>query len=258
MQEIEKRLLELEKKVKKLNLTVTVLSTLFVMAVGFGKISFENASYAQKIRRDTPDVATSSIPNQFGYGQQSNPRVIEAEAFVLKDKNGKLRGMWSAESNNTTFAFAYKEKDPSIVMSVGDNYASLALNDERNNKVSLGVNNKFRSISITDDKEGNRFYVGATDENTVSELLAKKEVKVSVSGKESIKIESLGEKVNLVLGELRGSLINLGLDGYKMALSFFDNMKIENLRIETKNGTSEIVINSPLFEKKKTIGLADE
>lgn len=127
MTKTEERIAKLEGKVRGLSIVVVLLSTLFCYSVMSGNLTIAGKGVAAKV-----------VP----------PEAIEAQAFVLKDKNGNIRGMWSAEDLTSTFAIAYKEKYPSIVMSVSEKAATINVSDRLQNQVAIGVNDKQRSIIV--------------------------------------------------------------------------------------------------------------
>ena len=127
MKKTEDRIHRLEQKVKGLTIALCGLSVLFCFSVLTGNMRVFN----------TPHAAARNVPES-----------IEAQAFILKDKEGNIRGMWSAEDLTSTFAIAYKEKYPSIVMAVSEKAATVTVSDRLQNQVAIGVNDKQRSVTV--------------------------------------------------------------------------------------------------------------
>lgn len=146
MKSLEKRIEILEGKVKVLTCMVILFGLLFGLSLMVGP---------------------TSLATQAG-AAASAPKVVEAEAFILKDREGNIRGMWSAEDLTTTFAVAYKEQYPSIVLSVSEKAATMNIRDRLQNQVAIGVNDQRRSLIV-----GNKNWktlIGMTATNTKAEL----------------------------------------------------------------------------------------
>ena len=247
---IEMRMAVLEKKVKYLSVGIVVIGFFLVGVIIFGNISFENSAVAQQIRRDSHEVYTSAIPSG-----QNTMQEVRARAFVLVDAKGKTRGMWTAENNNTTLGLGYANKDPSVVLSVGEDYAALTVSDRRSNTIAMSADDKLRSIAITENKSGNRVYIGASGKDTMVELASNQNTRLSLKSEKVSEIQSIAGKSEFVLAEKKGAFIKVQTDKDKSGMVFADKSHVENLAFEIKNENPTITISSPLYKSSRIISV---
>ncbi len=247
MDNMEIRVAVLEKKVKYLSAGIVTICFFLIGVIVFGNISFENYAAAQQIRRDN-EVYTSSIP-----AGQNTVQEVRARAFVLIDAKGKTRGMWTAENNNTTLGLGYANKDPSVVLSVGEDYASVIVSDKSGNTVAMSSDDKLRSVAITENQDGNRVYLGTSGKDTIAEFKATKSTRLSLNSDKETVIQTKGEKSDFILAEKRGSFVKVQTDKDKTGMVFADKSHVENLSFEVKNDNPTITISSPLYKSKRII-----
>ena len=251
MDNMETRVAVLEKKVKYLSAGIVTICFFLIGVIVFGNISFENYATAQQIRRDN-EVYTSSIPS----GQNATAQEIRARAFVLVDARGKTRGMWTAENNNTTLGLGYGDnKDPSVVLSVGEDYASVVVSDRNGNAVAMSSDEKLRSVAITENQDGNRVYLGSSGRETMVEFKSTASTSLSLNSDGETSIQTLGGKSDFVLAEKRGSFVRTQTDSDKSSMVFADKSHVENLSFEVKSENPNITITSPLYKSKRVISV---
>jgi len=246
---MEMRIAVLERKVRYLSVGIVTIGVFLIGAIILGNISFENSAVAQQIRRDN-EVYTSSIPSG-----QNTMQEVKARAFVLVDAKGKTRGMWTAENNNTTLGLGYANKDPSVVLSVGEDYATVNVSDKSGNTVAIAADEKFRSIVIAENRDGNRVYLGSSGRDTIAEFKSTKSTRLSLNSDKESLIQTMGEKSDFTLAEKKGSYVRTQVNRDKNNMVFADKSHVENLSFEIKNENPTITISSPLYKSRRVISV---
>ena len=186
------------------------------------------------------------------------PSVVEAEVFLLKDSSGKIRGIWSADDDTTSFAMMHKEKNPIIAMAVDSQNASLSLTDVLGGKISVSLNDSIRSIAIADDTKKNNIYFGLTGEGAASvDIISTGTSAVVIDGAAST-LDMTGDNAVLALTETVGSAVALKAQPSSSMLTFLDYQNKQTSTLSTIDGKSQLYLNSPALKEEKTVTTAPE
>ena len=184
---------------------------------------------------------------------KKDPKVVEGEIFILKDSQGNIRGVWTADDETTSFAMTYKEDVPIIGMSVDQSSAVLSLKDSRGGKIALSLANSIRSVSVWDDTEKNYIYMGLTGSgdaalDVVSELTSS----MLLSGKVTA-IDFLGDKTALRLADTVGGMVTLQAGSNLAALDFRDYNGVNTMQLSSIAGETLLRMNSTAKKEIKTV-----
>ncbi len=240
MQNIQQAISTLEHKVKKMTIAIIILASALSISI-FSRFF---------------DVGLSSAQAQSGYAiaHPNIPVAIEAQSFVLKDKLGNIRGMWSADDNSTTFATSYNKEQSFISMNVNKDDATLTISDERNNQIFLtSSNTKGQSLTMGNiHNPSHNVLLGYNNDETNFELMSRNFSRIGLSGKDVL-IEALGQTTDFVIADHTGNYINLNASNKGHKLAFIDKQDYENVKIEHTNGESIITLISPASKARKVI-----
>lgn len=206
----------------------------------------ENAM--QGVPADMQQAALDGMPVP-----KKDPKVVEGEIFILKDSQGNIRGVWTADDETTSFAMTYKEDVPIIGMSVDQSSAVLSLKDSRGGKIALSLANSIRSVSVWDDTEKNYIYMGLTGSgdaalDVVSELTSS----MLLSGKVTA-IDFLGDKTALRLADTVGGMVTLQAGSNLAALDFRDYNGVNTMQLSSIAGETLLRMNSTAKKEIKTV-----
>ncbi len=236
---IEKSISTLELKVKKLSYAVIGLSVMLCISIFSNLFELDVADASAQGYIITP-------PNV--------PMAVEAQSFILKDAQGNIRGMWSAEDKNTTFATSFKGNKPFISLQADDDKATLTMGDKKNNQIFLTSstqNGQSLTMGNINNASHNVLLSHVNDEANF-ELISAKTSRIGLSAR-NILIEALGGTSDVVIAEKNGNYINLNSSNLGSKISFIDPYDYENLKLEYKNGESELTLVSPGLKSKKII-----
>ena len=189
---------------------------------------------------------------------KKDPKVVEGEVFILKDSQGNIRGVWSADDETTSFAMTYKENHPIIGMAVDQSNATVSLTDARQGKISLSLADSIRSISITDETEKNNVYMGLTGSGDASfDMVSTKSASMVIDGSTS-RIDLTGDKAIVALAETVGNTVALQAAPSIAALTYVDFRNNPTLKLSTIDGRTELEMSSPTTKEKRTYSTEKE
>ncbi len=243
MDNINKTVVELEKKINKLSRITFILGVLLCVSFfcNFFSVDLNSASAGPGYVIAPPNVVPA----------------IEAQSFILKDAQGNIRGMWSADEHSTTFATSYRKKQPFISMNVNEDEAVLAISDDKNNQILLSssdLNGQMLTMGNINSPSHN-VLLGYNGDEVNFELLSIGASRIGMAGHDVL-IEALGNKSDIVLAERRGNYINLSSSVAGSKMMFVDAADFENVKIESVNGESFVSLISPATKSKKIINTA--
>jgi len=248
MENLELRLQKLEKKYRTLKYSVLFLMC-FAVYVGInGTARISVSAFAQQ------------EPNSAAAEKEAAgvPLVVEAEVFLLKDSSGKIRGVWSADDNTTSFAMMHKDKYPIIAMAVDRKNASMSLTDVYSGKISIGLNNSIRSIAIADDTKKNNIYLGLTGTGEAAFDMISTGNSAFVIDGSTASIDMSGDTSILALTETVGGTVALKAQPSSSVLTFLDYQNKQTAGLSTVDGKTQLYLNSPATKEEKTIGTMPE
>lgn len=281
MENLELRIQKLEKKYRTLKNCVILLTCFAAYAgiSGLTAISHEaSAQEGTENRQGNRNYSGNRSYNRsFGSRQQRSPAssgensavseekraagvpvVIEAEAFILKDSFGRIRGVWTADDEATTFALMHKDKLPIMAMAVDNKNASLSLTDVYSGKISLSLNNSVRSISVSDDTRKNNIYLGLTGSGEAAfDMVSTGASSVVIDGATS-SIDMTGDTAILALAETVGSTVALKAQPASSTVTFMDYQNNTTFDLSTVDGKTQMKLNSPAVKEEKVITTVPE
>ena len=194
------------------------------------------------------------VPGQEGLNvPKKDPKVVEGEIFILKDSQGNIRGVWSADDETTSLAMTYKENHPIIGMAVDQSNATLSLTDSRQGKISLSLADSIRSISIMDETEKNNVYMGLTGSGDASfDMVSTKSSSMVIDGSTS-RIDLTGDKAIVALAETVGGTVALQAAPSIAALTYVDFRNNPTMKLSSIDGMTEVYMQSPAKKEKKVL-----
>lgn len=283
MENLELRIQKLEKKYRTLKNCVILLTCFAAYAgiSGLTAISHEasaqeetgnqqnrqgnrnysgNRSYNRNYNRQQRTPAASGENSAVSEEKQAAgvPVVVEAEAFILKDSFGRIRGVWTADDEATTFALMHKDKLPIMAMAVDNKNASLSLTDVYSGKISLSLNNSVRSISVSDDTRKNNIYLGLTGSGEAAfDMVSTGASSVVIDGATS-SIDMTGDTAILALAETVGSTVALKAQPASSTVTFMDYQNNTTFDLSTIDGKTQMKLNSPAVKEEKVLTTAPE
>ena len=219
MQVLEDRIKYLEKRVGFLNKVIVLTCILLVSFVFFRAFELELGTQA-------------SAQGGFVIEASKVPALIEAQSFVLKDRDGNIRGMWSADDASTTLASAYKGQLPAVVIKVDKKDAFVSVNGSDNNKAVLGI----------DEQTGESYL----------DVSSKKMARIGMVG-DDVLLETLGNLSDIVIAETSGSYVNIASTQNLSKISFVDSADNENILLEHIGGESILKLISPIVNGMQII-----
>lgn len=257
MENLELRIEKLEKKYRTLTHCLAALMC-FVAYAGFsGALTMNRLAKAQ-----TAGGAPAAAPAdgaQEGDGVQLKiPTVVEAQVFVLKDSEGRIRGVWNADDQTTSFAMMHKEKYPIAAISVDRKNASFSLTDVYKGKINLSLVNSVRSVSVTDDTNDNNIYLGLSGNGEASfDMVSTGDSSIVIDGSKS-RIDMTGDKTTIAMSETVGSTIAVQAQPSSSVVSFIDLQGKETLKLSTVDGKTKLDMISPTTKEEKSITTTPE
>lgn len=279
MENLELRIQKLEKKYRTLKNCV-ILLTCFAAYAGISGLttisheaSAQEKTEGQQNRQGNRNYSGNRSYNRnYGNRQQRTgassdensavseekraagvPVVVEAEAFILKDSFGRIRGVWTADDEATTFALMHKDKLPIMAMAVDNKNASLSLTDVYSGKISLSLNNSVRSISVSDDTRKNNIYLGLTGSGEAAfDMVSTGSSSVVIDGATS-SIDMTGDTAILALAETVGSTVALKAQPASSTVTFMDYQNNTTFDLSTVDGKTQMKMNSPAVKEEKVI-----
>ena len=251
MENLELRIQKLERKYSTLKYSVLFLMCFAAYAGVSGAVKVGSSAFAQQ-RGDYSTLPTyeriSTEKDEAGI-----PIVVEAEVFLLKDSEGNIRGVWTADDEATSFAMMHKDKYPIIAMAVDSQNASMSLTDVYSGKISLGLNNSIRSLAITDDSKKNNIYLGLTGTGEAAfDMISKGNSAMVIDG-ETASIDLSGDRSIVALSETVGGTVALKAQPSSAMLTFLDYQNKETANFSTIDGKTQIYMNSPTLKEEKTL-----
>ena len=276
---LEQRIQRLEKKCRVLTQSGFILLFFVAYAVLSGSFAVYRDAMAQlnnngessnrRIRRNKQNTRAQQDQNDAGtktagttsYDEQDqqflsnniNTSVVEGQIFILKDAQGNIRGVWSADDETTSFSMTYKKNHPIIGMAVDQANATMSLTDSRQGKISLSLADSIRSLSITDDTEKNNIYMGLTGAGDASfDMVSTKSSSVVVDGAVS-RIDLTGDKAIVALAETVGSSVALQSAPSMAGLTFVDFRNNQTMQLSTVDGVTEMSMVSLAKDEIKKI-----
>lgn len=184
---------------------------------------------------------------------KKDPKVVEGEIFILKDSQGNIRGVWTADDETTSFAMTYKEDVPIIGMSVDQSSAVMTLKDSRGGKIALSLANSIRSVSVWDDTEKNYIYMGLTGSGDAAlDVVSELSSSMLLSGKVTA-LDFLGDKTALRLADTVGGMVTLQAGSNLAALDFRDYNGLNTMQLSSIAGETLLRMNSTAKKEIKTI-----
>ncbi|MCQ2966612.1 MAG: hypothetical protein MJ250_07765 [Alphaproteobacteria bacterium] len=240
MQDLEQRLQQLEKKCKNMRRALVALTGVTILTVLSGAVSPRLSAIAAEEEKVNPkDIGI--------------PTIVEAQIFMLKDSEGNIRGIWTADDTTTSFAMMQKGKFPIISMAVDNKNASMSLTDVYKGKISLGLNNSVRSISLSDDSGTNNIYMGLTGQSeAVFDIVSPGKSAMAIDGK-SATIDLTGDKTAVALAETVGSAVALQAQPSTSNLLFVDHNDKKTMEVSTIDGATKIFMSSPALKEERTL-----
>ena len=254
MEDLEQRIRKLEKKYRTLKYSVLGLFC-FAAYAGLSGATMNTAAFAQQkpAEKSAEDAAKGISKEEAGI-----PVVVEAEVFLLKDSSGNIRGVWTADGDTTSFAMMHKDKFPIAAMAVDRKNASLSMTDVYGGKISLGLADSVRSVSITDDSKKNNIYLGLTGSGEAAfDMVSTNKAGITVDGKNA-SIDLSGDTSIVALTETVGSAVALKAQPATSALTFLDFENKATVDLTTIDGKSQLMLNSPATKDTRTLTTAPE
>lgn len=208
----------------------------------------------QQIAGEVQQAGEEQVPGQEGLNvPKKDPKVVEGEIFILKDSQGNIRGVWSADDETTSLAMTYKENHPIIGMAVDQSNATLSLTDSRQGKISLSLADSIRSISIMDETEKNNVYMGLTGSGDASfDMVSTKSSSMVIDGSTS-RIDLTGDKAIVALAETVGGTVALQAAPSIAALTYVDFRNNPTMKLSSIDGMTEVYMQSPAKKEKKVL-----
>lgn len=241
MENLELRIQKLEKKYRTLKYLVTGLMC-FAAYTGLTGASMNLSAVAQQRNQGGINKKDAGIPV-----------VVEAEAFLLKDTEGNIRGVWTADDATTSFAMMHQGKYPIAAIAVDRKNAVFSLTDAYAGKISVGLTDSIRSIAIMDDTKKNNIYLGLTGSGEASlDLVSTGSSAVSIDGATST-FDMSGDTAILALTETVGSALALKAQPSASALTFMDYQSNATMDLTTIDGKTQLKMVSPATKEEKTI-----
>ncbi len=261
MENLELRIEKLEKRYRTLTHCLAVLMC-FIAYAGFsGALTMNRLAKAQTAggAPGTPAAAPADGAEEGAGGVQLKiPTVVEAQVFVLKDSEGRIRGVWNADDQTTSFAMMHKEKYPIAAISVDRKNASFSLTDVYKGKINLGLVNSVRSISLTDDTNDNNIYLGLSGNGEASfDMVSTGDSSIVIDGSKS-RIDMTGDKTTIAMSETVGSTIAVQAQPSSSVVSFIDLQGKETMKLSTIDGKTKLDMISPTTKEEKSITTAPE
>ena len=250
MENLETRVQHLEKKCRFLTRSVAALVCFAAYASFSGGLTINRPATAQASPEDQLKAAVQAFSKE---GEAKIPAVVEAQVFVLKDDEGQIRGVWSADNQTTSFAMMHKGKFPVAAMSVDEKNASLSLTDVYQGKINMSLVNSVRSISVTDDTRNNNIYLGLTGNGTASvDVVSSGTAELSIDGTKST-IDMTGDKTTLAMTETVGGTVALQAQPAAAVLSYIDHQGKSTMKLSTIDGRTALQMESPATRDRKDI-----
>lgn len=210
-----------------------------------------NAAADMQTQDGSPDVQQAALDGM--PVPKKDPKVVEGEIFILKDSQGNIRGVWTADDETTSFAMTYKEDVPIIGMSVDQSSAVMTLKDSRGGKIALSLANSIRSVSVWDDTEKNYIYMGLTGSGDAAlDVVSELSSSMLLSGKVTA-LDFLGDKTALRLADTVGGMVTLQAGSNLAALDFRDYNGINTMQLSSIAGETLLRMNSTAKKEIKTI-----
>lgn len=210
-----------------------------------------NAAADMQTQDGSPDMQQAALDGM--PVPKKDPKVVEGEIFILKDSQGNIRGVWTADDETTSFAMTYKEDVPIIGMSVDQSSAVMTLKDSRGGKIALSLANSIRSVSVWDDTEKNYIYMGLTGSGDAAlDVVSELSSSMLLSGKVTA-LDFLGDKTALRLADTVGGMVTLQAGSNLAALDFRDYNGINTMQLSSIAGETLLRMNSTAKKEIKTI-----
>ncbi|MGN1079871.1 MAG: hypothetical protein ACI4TE_06835 [Alphaproteobacteria bacterium] len=247
MENLEVRIQKLEKKYRTLKYLVTGLMC-FAAYTGLTGTTMNSSAFAQQKKGQAAKQGEEIDKKDAGI-----PVVVEAEVFLLKDSAGNIRGVWTADNDTTSFAMMHKDKYPIAAMAVDRKNATLSLTDVYAGKISLGLTDSIRSISIMDDTKKNNIYLGLTGSGEAAfDMVSTGNSAMVIDGATS-SLDMSGDTAILALTETVGSAVALKAQPSSSALTFLDYQNKSTVDLTTIDGKTQLKLSSPASKDEKTI-----
>ncbi len=257
MEDLEQRIQKLERKYRTLKYSVLGLFC-FAAYAGLSGATMNAAAFAQQKPADAQNAEAAAAAKGVSKEEAGIPVVVEAEVFLLKDSSGNIRGVWTADGDTTSFAMMHKDKFPIAAMAVDRKNASLSMTDVYGGKISLGLADSVRSVSITDDSKKNNIYLGLTGSGEAAfDMVSTNKAGITVDGK-TASIDLSGDSSIVALTETVGSAVALKAQPATSALTFLDFENKATVDLTTVDGQSQLMLNSPATKDTRTLTTAPE
>ena len=249
MENLELRIQKLEKKYRTLKYLVTGLMC-FAVYTGLTGATMNSSAFAQQKSNKS---ARNQKSDEISKEDAGIPVVVEAEVFLLKDSDGNIRGVWTADNESTSFAMMHKDKYPIIAMAVDRKNATFSLTDVYAGKISLGLTDSIRSIAIMDDTKKNNIYLGLTGSGEAAfDMISTGNSAMVIDGSTS-SLDMSGDTAILALTETVGSAVALKAQPSSSVLTFMDYQNKATLDLTTIDGKTQLKMVSPATKDEKTI-----
>lgn len=246
MENLELRIQKLEQKYRVLKYSVVFLMCFAAYAGLSGKTTVGSSALAQQ-------GPGQSIKEAAGI-----PTVVEAEVFLLKDSEGAIRGVWTADSDATSFAMMHKQKYPIIAMAVDRKNASMSLTDVYSGKISIGLNDSIRSVAIMDDTKRNNIYLGLTGTGAAAfDMVSTGNSAVTIDGA-TASLDMSGDTSILAMTETVGGTVALKAQPASSMLTFLDYQNEQTATLSTIDGKTQLYMHSPATKEEKTVSTMPE
>lgn len=260
MENLELRIENLEKKCRTLTHCLVALMCFTAYAGFSGALTMNRLAKAQTAggTAGAPAAAPADGAQEASGVQLKIPTVVEAQVFVLKDSEGRIRGVWNADDQTTSFAMMHKEKYPIAAISVDRKNASFSLTDVYKGKINLSLVNSVRSISLTDDTNDNNIYMGLSGNGEASfDMVSTGDSSIVIDGSKS-RIDMTGDKTTIAMSETVGSTIAVQAQPSSSVVSFLDLQGKETLKLSTIDGKTKLDMISPTTKEEKSITTTPE